>query len=299
MNMIRAICAAVACGVMTCATVAGDVPFPSKIPGCGIKATGDCWEANDTPGCDWTPCCETICEEFEPFCCDESSTWDAICQFYAEALCDPLPLCETAKGPCDEASDQRGCGEKSCCYLTCALDSFCCDTRWDRVCAEMAVALCDAPLCPLPGKATNFEIEKCDERTNDGCNDPEGLFTAIACGQRWYGEVHAAIRRDADWYRIDLAESRTLMVELHAEFAAEVFIASGACEDGYLVEAIGVAGPCQPVTISAAPPAGIVWIVVAPATQQGAIFTGMPCEDDPPPWNPVLPRGYEFSLTCR
>ena len=48
-------------------------------------ATESCFEEKDEPGCNWSSCCEYICEMADDICC--SVSWDMLCQSYANAVC--------------------------------------------------------------------------------------------------------------------------------------------------------------------------------------------------------------------
>ena len=45
-------------------------------------------------------------------------------------------------GDCCVAGTAGGCIDVECCTLICAGDAFCCDTQWDQLCADAAVAGC-------------------------------------------------------------------------------------------------------------------------------------------------------------
>jgi hypothetical protein len=45
-------------------------------------------------------------------------------------------------GDCCVAGTAGGCIDVECCTLICAGDAFCCDTQWDQLCADDAVAAC-------------------------------------------------------------------------------------------------------------------------------------------------------------
>ncbi|MCP3902112.1 MAG: hypothetical protein GY715_00630 [Planctomycetes bacterium] len=49
------------------------------------NATGSCYEAHETPGCDDPACCATVCD-IDSFCCDFN--WDQVCADTAQTACD-------------------------------------------------------------------------------------------------------------------------------------------------------------------------------------------------------------------
>lgn len=51
---------------------------------CGDPQSGDCFQANGTPACDDTACCDAVCD-VDPRCCEV--VWDAICVAVAQAAC--------------------------------------------------------------------------------------------------------------------------------------------------------------------------------------------------------------------
>ena len=58
--------------------------------GCGDPAAGPCCEANGTPYCEDSDCCNLVCEH-DPFCCDEDiGEWDSLCAQHAELFCSRL-----------------------------------------------------------------------------------------------------------------------------------------------------------------------------------------------------------------
>jgi hypothetical protein len=63
------------------------------------------------------------------------------------------------------------CDDVDCCELVCSIDPFCCDTSWDGICVDEAVANCGAPKCPIDCVGTD-EGEDCGTDSNGGCNVP-------------------------------------------------------------------------------------------------------------------------------
>lgn len=111
---VPALCGDQACGSVTC----GGVPFSCgtcaegqtcsagecldfvPFPGCE-SASGDCFSANDTIGCNDPVCCSSVCAD-DGFCC--STSWDGICAEGAGDLCsttgDPGDPGDPSAGPC-------------------------------------------------------------------------------------------------------------------------------------------------------------------------------------------------------
>jgi hypothetical protein len=60
--------------------------------------------------------------------------------------------CPNPGVPCCEFSSFPGCEDEACCTMICAFDPFCCETRWDPICAFNANQYCTvcggaAPVC--------------------------------------------------------------------------------------------------------------------------------------------------------
>ncbi|MEE9129435.1 MAG: right-handed parallel beta-helix repeat-containing protein [Phycisphaerales bacterium] len=105
---------------------------------CGEPGSGDCFEANGTPGCEDAACCEIVCAA-DPDCCTDQ--WDQLCAAFANLVCG---VCgEPDSGSCFEDNDTPGCEEGNCCALVCEQEIFCCIVEWDQPCADIALQLCD------------------------------------------------------------------------------------------------------------------------------------------------------------
>ncbi len=104
---------------------------------CGGGDAGSCYSPNGTPGCEDAFCCETICVA-DPFCCN--SQWDGICASAAAVEC--AGCGENGSGSCFESNGTPACDDEDCCQLVCGQDPFCCDTSWDGICADAALAEC-------------------------------------------------------------------------------------------------------------------------------------------------------------
>lgn len=55
-----------------------------------------------------------------------------------------------ATGDCCFANNTPFCEDAECCTLICAADAFCCDVRWDQLCADAALAQCASCSAPCP-----------------------------------------------------------------------------------------------------------------------------------------------------
>ncbi|MFO0873017.1 MAG: hypothetical protein U0575_03480 [Phycisphaerales bacterium] len=113
-----------------------------------LLALSNCCGPNGGLGCDDPVCASAVCS-VDSFCCQ--TQWDSICgdeaatQFCIE-LCASAGGCPAADHGCFEAGGP-GCTDIACCEAVCAQDSFCCQTAWDGICVNEALAACAAPPC--------------------------------------------------------------------------------------------------------------------------------------------------------
>lgn len=103
---------------------------------------------NLASGCE--PCVTQICA-VDPYCC--STSWDSLCVSRVRTTCNSLK-CDEAKGTCPHTlcttgvSSQpftNGCdsAKANCVSAICAVDSFCCTTDWDSICAGEVSSVCN------------------------------------------------------------------------------------------------------------------------------------------------------------
>lgn len=132
---------------------------------CGSPTARGCYLASITPGCSDAGCCATICDTYDPWCCEVR--WDAVCAQQAFSFCDPPPSGGT-RDPCDARHATPGCNDAQCASAVCAIAGFeyCCLNRWDTACVQAAEAMCiGLYVCPGPG-----DCEKA--HANPMCDDP-------------------------------------------------------------------------------------------------------------------------------
>ncbi len=152
---------------------------------CGAIGSGECLQANGTPGCDDATCCEAVCAE-DPYCCD--TEWDATCADIAVDIeaCLDLPDGCPGDGDCFSNNGTPGCEDPVCCATICEADPFCCNTSWDGICASAAA---DHPDCletgPCPGDGSCFE-----PNGTPGCDDESCCETIcdqdpFCCDTEW------------------------------------------------------------------------------------------------------------------
>ena len=74
-------------------------------------------------------------------------------------------------GSCFVANGTPFCDDADCCETVCAVDSFCCDTEWDGICADEAITMC-LGLEPCVDAAPGCPAEVCGENSQgplDNC----------------------------------------------------------------------------------------------------------------------------------
>ncbi len=151
---------------------------------CGDILAGSCLSGNATPACADEECCDAVCE-IDTFCCQER--WDSACASFALGLpveCKRTKSCgaPTARS-CFIQSPQPGCEDGRCCNYICEnLDPFCCEVRWDAVCAVQALYAPpdeDGPQCLAP-PAGGIRDSCLTPHPTPGCNDP--ICSAQVCG---------------------------------------------------------------------------------------------------------------------
>jgi hypothetical protein len=274
------------------AITAGFAPNPSPhlprtIPqaggaSCGPPA-GDCLVVHGDPFCFTTPCCEIVCG-FNPSCCE--STWDSDCVYVAGTQCQGI-VCPS-RGSCTEAHAGPGCEDAECCQRVTRLDPSCL-SNWDDLCVELMTYACigTAPTVIPPAQAID-EAEHCYERISEGCGRRSNpAHVPVAVGEIRRGVITADGSRDVDAHMLTLTQRQQVSLRLHADFPAQLVLASGPC-DGPLVtyaEALAPAGAeCR---IDRVLEAGEWRITVGMATPSQTIRYGQPCMDEDPahPWN--------------
>ena len=94
----------------------------------------------------------------------------------SSALAGPPPNC-SGFGNCCEPNGNPGCSDFDCCECVCAIDSFCCESEWDAICAGEScsaqfdcgqVCDCCVPDCNENGIPDDEDIAA---GTSEDCND--------------------------------------------------------------------------------------------------------------------------------
>jgi hypothetical protein len=102
---------------------------------CSACLSGNsCCVTANTPGCNAPDVVACVCSQ-DAFCCQ--TAWDNLC-VEATAQCGfdcPVPTMD-----CCATSPDPGCSDDTTQACVCGPDPFCCNTAWDEVCVEAAVA---------------------------------------------------------------------------------------------------------------------------------------------------------------
>jgi hypothetical protein len=136
-------------------------------------------------------------------------------------------------------------------------------------------------MCP-PGSIPEGEPlchEDYEDDYNGGCNSAPYVFQDIECGDVICGESGTYLYdgsdiRDTDWYRLELANSGTIIWTVEAEFPVQVLMIDALAEDciSFDVLEAGSGAPFEVVELSANVGPGVYWLWVGPS-----VFTGIPC----------------------
>jgi hypothetical protein len=171
---------------------------------------------------------------------------------------------------CCVAGSGPGCTDVECCTQICAGDAFCCETEWDQLCANAAVAgcaVCGGGDCQIPA-GTSTEAELCGEDLNGGCNG--GAYDPAAIGAEISGTFWADNdARDTDWYEITVTEATEISLEIYSNIPCFAAVVNTDCDGGIIGDA--TVGAC-PGTGSVCVPPGTYYVVALPS-----VFTGFAC----------------------
>ncbi len=172
---------------------------PDTAPGESVNADG--CSCDQVPPCDDGDLC-TIDScvggncVFTPLDCDDDdictidSCVDGIC-FNVAVDCDDGDACtvdtciegQTGGSNCCVAHSGVGCTDAACQAAVCAVDSFCCNTSWDSICAGEALSICGScDLVIFPDCVhTPITCDDGDACTDDACVEGLCINTPISC----------------------------------------------------------------------------------------------------------------------
>jgi hypothetical protein len=266
------------------ASIKADPGVGTLTGSCGPPA-GDCDTEHAGPGCFTTPCCEKVCT-FDMDCCMVS--WDAECVELARVEC--LGLVCPSRGDCATGHGGPGCEDSTCCDRVRRLDPSC-GSVWDELCAELVPLACagEAPVVTPPVDAID-EAELCYDWRNQGCGFRAApVHDALALGAPVKGSVTGDGARDVDAFLFSVAERRAVRLELHADFPAQLVLASGPCEGPLdtIVETLTLPGGSA--VIDRVLESGDYRLTIGMAVATRTLRKGQPCLEVEPGTEPPDP----------
>ena len=154
---------------------------------CGEPAAGSCLITHENPNCNDATCCNQVCN-IDPHCCE--TTWDEACVQWADRFC--FSCGNPRAGNCCHQNDSPFCNDRVCCEQVCAVDSFCCETRWDSVCGQLATDTCGqcTRVCgytdPANPAARSCRVVHVQPGCSDAiCCDEVCYFDNFCCSVGW------------------------------------------------------------------------------------------------------------------
>jgi hypothetical protein len=218
---------------------------PRPVGSCCNDATGACVDGVEQAQCPaparWTEA--TLCADLQPPCgtilgaccddqgnCTQTTELDCVGSWYYDTSCDPNP-CPPAAPPCTLVCPPNGIpeGESSCHY------------NWD-------------------------------DTTNGGCNSDIPVFSTINAGDTVCGTAgtysfevspdSTEIRRDTDWYEIEITSDALLTWSGYAEYDFQLIVidaGSRDCQDYEILQGT-IAPPCSTAIISMPVTPGYYWL---------------------------------------
>jgi len=151
---------------------------------CGDPLAGSCFQAHPTPNCADGACCNSVCN-VDPFCCE--GVWDGLCVEDANVLCpSPISACGVAERSCWIPNYQPGCGDSTCCVSICRdIDPFCCEARWDAVCAREATYICTPDFVVTIGREGCLNAHASSGCANVDCSRAVCSVDPSCCTNGW------------------------------------------------------------------------------------------------------------------
>jgi len=140
----------------------GEAPYTAHAEPFEIVLS-NCCSTSEFPTCTDPEVNSCVCE-LDPWCCEVN--FDSLC--VQEALGQCGGTCPAGEGSCCEAQAGPGCEDTDVLTCICALDSQCCSSNYDEVCAQEAIASCGAS-CDFPAP----DSDCCSPGENPSCTDSE------------------------------------------------------------------------------------------------------------------------------
>jgi hypothetical protein len=148
--------------------------------GCGSSSSGSCYQTHG-PACNDEECCLTVCNA-DDFCCIVE--WDSICVDEATTMC--ASCGNPNSGSCFASHATPFCADEACCDYICSIDSFCCDSAWDSICADEATEAC-TPHCGGPLTDSCFSTHDEPFCNDETCCNSVCALDPFCCDTAWDG----------------------------------------------------------------------------------------------------------------
>ena len=152
---------------------------------CGDPFAGNCFLAHGTPYCADAGCCEAVCKQ-NPNCCE--IVWDDLCADLAAQICRGIMCGSPGTGDCFIANGTPFCDDEACCEAVCAVDAFCCQTAWDKICASTANAICEGGMggdCGDPDTGDCFIAHGTPFCDDEACCEAVCSIDPFCCQVEW------------------------------------------------------------------------------------------------------------------
>lgn len=153
---------------------------------CGDPLAGSCFQAHAAPNCADPECCSAVCA-VDPFCCE--GTWDQVCVGTASTNCaNPTTVCgdPSTVRSCWIPSYTPGCSDPACCTAICQnIDPYCCEARWDAVCAREASFICTPDFTVTIGREGCLQSHASPGCANADCSRAVCSVDPSCCTVEW------------------------------------------------------------------------------------------------------------------
>ncbi len=240
----------------------------------------------------------------------------ACADYFATATCAPCVTgaCCLETGECAELpevdcvgqggiynGDDASCLEASCAGACCLLNGACVENTSQQACgAQNGIyfgggSVCAGQMCTPCIPEGELDCGDPVDTVNGGCNSEPAVFSDVQCGDVICGSMRSvadgdgSFDRDTDWYRLDLATSEVVTIELtDAAFPATLIRLTppnpaAPCDD-LEVGLIAANAGTDDISATVCLPAGVHYILL---TSTVAVAHNAPC-----------PSTYRLALSC-
>ncbi len=226
------------------------------INGLCLGSAGSCDDGNDCTedtcsadgGCLNAPLSDVACDDGNActggdLCVEGACVGgENVCGDCGDSVCGEGESCESCPddcglcGDCCAIQEGPGCADEAVQACTCALDAFCCESVWDDICIEEAVAECGLTCGTEPecGDSLCDESESCESCPADCGECPAGCCEPAEGPGCADGEVQVCVC-ELDAYCCETAWDDICVAEVE-EYGCGDCGGAGGCGDGLCVE---------------------------------------------------------------